>query len=389
MKESAKSAAPNRNHGLDLLRIIVTVMVVVIHLMTYGGLQQNTAPFTKSYAALWFFGIMADCAVNCFALISGYVSYESKFRYTNVVKLHLTVLFHGILLTLLLGCLVPGQVSGMDIIRSCFPLLSNTYWYFTLYVGVLLLSPLLNWLMRCLSQQWSAVLVIGIILLMSVLPTVTQREAYTAVTGFGRVWLTVMHAVKNFVNVNRGFSLQWLAALYFIGAYMKKYREELRCKKWATLLGYFGCVALTWVLKLVFEGWTACVQGSMADLSMLIDYCSPTVLFAAIALVLFFSALRVPRWALRGLSVFVPLSFSVYIIHDHPLVRRLLIQDSLLPVLGLSPWLQLLVVAFCAVKIWAVCSGADWIRLRIFKLLRIDRGLQALERFLTLPSEKT
>lgn len=78
------------------------------------------------------------------------------------------------------------------------------------------------------------------------------------------------------------------------------------------------------------------------DFFVLTDYCSPTILFSAIALVLLFSALQVPQWALRGLSIFVPLSFSVYIIHDHPLVRRLSIRDSLLPVLGLSPWLQAL-----------------------------------------------
>ena len=53
----------------------------------------------------------------------------------DLLRLHLTVLFHGMTLTLLFGLFVPGSVGLWEILRACFPLITYTYWCFTLYVG--------------------------------------------------------------------------------------------------------------------------------------------------------------------------------------------------------------------------------------------------------------
>ena len=113
-----------------------------------------------------------------------------------------------------------------------------------------------------------------------------------------------------------------------------------------------------------------------------------SILLAAVALVLLFSVLPVPEWKLRALSFFVPLSFSVYIIHEHPLVRSFIIRNSMLATLQLKPMLQLLVVLGCAVKIWLLCSGLDWLRVRFFRWLRVEKALLMLERFLASPPKK-
>lgn len=356
-----------RNHGLDLLRILATVMVVIIHLLVYGGWQENIRLCMPGYGIIWFLGILADCAVNCFALLSGYVSYETKFRYTNILRLHLTVLFHGMTLTLLFGLFVPGSVGLWEILRACFPLITHTYWYFTLYVGVFFLSPLLNWAVRRLNGKWIAAMLAVMFVLFSLLPTATRQNLF---------W------------VNKGYSLVWLAALYFTGACLKKYREKLRIKKWVLLTVYLGSSGLTWVLKMLLEVRSVVQTGEMGDFFVLTDYCSPLILLAAVALVLLFSVLPVPEWKLRALSFFVPLSFSVYIIHEHPLVRSFIIRNSMLATLQLKPMLQLLVVLGCAVKIWLLCSGLDWLRVRFFRWLQVEKALLMLERFLAPPPKK-
>ena len=42
-----------RNWGLDFLRILSMLMVVVLHLLGRGGVLANAEPFTANYWAAW------------------------------------------------------------------------------------------------------------------------------------------------------------------------------------------------------------------------------------------------------------------------------------------------------------------------------------------------
>ena len=80
----------NRNFGIDLLIIISMPMVVILHVLGQGGVLESTKLFSPNYMITWFLEIAAYCAVNCYALISGYVGYESKHKFSNLFHL----LFH-------------------------------------------------------------------------------------------------------------------------------------------------------------------------------------------------------------------------------------------------------------------------------------------------------
>ena len=62
-----------RASDIDLFRIIATLLVIVLHVLGKGGILNNAAPDSAAYWTAWFLEICAYCAVNCFALISGYV----------------------------------------------------------------------------------------------------------------------------------------------------------------------------------------------------------------------------------------------------------------------------------------------------------------------------
>lgn len=68
------SKTTKRNSGIDLLRIISMIMIVTLHLLGHGGILNNLEPFTSGHYSAWTLEIIAYCAVNCYALISGYVS---------------------------------------------------------------------------------------------------------------------------------------------------------------------------------------------------------------------------------------------------------------------------------------------------------------------------
>ena len=116
------------------------------------------------------------------------------------------------------------------------------------------------------------------------------------------------------------------------------------------------------------------------DTAMLTDYCSPTILFSAIALVQLFSDLKIPAWKQRALIRLAPLCFSVYIIHENPLIRKLVIRNSMNFALDFPLPVQPLVIIAVSLLIWLVCSGIDSLRLAVFRRLGIEKRPAALQK---------
>ncbi|MDE6723424.1 MAG: hypothetical protein K2J55_04430, partial [Eubacterium sp.] len=68
-----EKTASKRNYGIDLLRIVCMIMVPVLHVLGHGGLLEGAEILSVKYEFVWFLEAAAFCAVNCYALISGYV----------------------------------------------------------------------------------------------------------------------------------------------------------------------------------------------------------------------------------------------------------------------------------------------------------------------------
>ena len=62
-----------KNYGIDALRVLAMFMVTILHILTQGGILNASGRFTSQYEAGWLLQTMAFCAVNVYALISGYV----------------------------------------------------------------------------------------------------------------------------------------------------------------------------------------------------------------------------------------------------------------------------------------------------------------------------
>ena len=79
------SITNERKYGIDLLRMIAMFMVVILHVLGQGGILNTVSSLSLNYEIAWFLEISAYCAVNCYALISGYVGINSKFKFTNII----------------------------------------------------------------------------------------------------------------------------------------------------------------------------------------------------------------------------------------------------------------------------------------------------------------
>lgn len=128
-----------RNYGIDLLRIISMFFVVILHIQYHGNILNTISNGSLSiqYVGVWAIESISICAVNCFALISGYVMCTTKITLKKYIALWFQVLFYSVGLTLLINYLYPDTKSFANFINAIFSVINSQYWYVTAYFGML------------------------------------------------------------------------------------------------------------------------------------------------------------------------------------------------------------------------------------------------------------
>ena len=97
-----------RNIGIDVLRTLAMFMICIIHVLGKGGVIGNTEAMSAHYYAAILLNIFVFCAVNCFAIISGYVGINAKYKYSNFAELWLRVLFYTVSITAVFAICMRG-----------------------------------------------------------------------------------------------------------------------------------------------------------------------------------------------------------------------------------------------------------------------------------------
>lgn len=139
-------------YGINALRMLSMFMIIVLHILNQGGVLIASGRFTSQYEAGWLLQTVTFCAVNVYALISGYVWVYAKYRYRNLIELWLQVFFYTVLITILFRVFYPSSVSVMEWIKAIIPVMFNQYWYFSSYVALFLFIPLLNMVLENIKK---------------------------------------------------------------------------------------------------------------------------------------------------------------------------------------------------------------------------------------------
>ena len=341
-------AVTKRNYGIDLLRIVSMLMVVILHVLSHGGiLDALNGGVSVKYSAVWFLEAASDCAVNCYALISGYVGINSNpsKKYRNIFKLYLNVIFYTVLISAGFRLLVPDSTSWTYVLQSFLPFWFNMYWYYTAYFCLSFFTSYINSLINILDKKKMVTLIVTIMIFFSFIPIIFQKDFYL---------------LKN------GYSLLWLTLLYVVGGCLRRLRVATMFKKWQLGLFYVVPVIIAWVVDVILKANN--VKG--IESGFLIHYISPCILISSIALVLLFAKLDIKKSFIRKtISLFAASSFSVYLIHEHPLIRKYLLMGSTkfianFPVVGMIG-----AILGVSVAIYLVCSGIDFVRVRISRAI--------------------
>lgn len=340
----------SRNYGIDLLRIVSMFMVVTLHILDQGGIFIATETQALNNNIAWLLEAAAFCAVNCYALISGYVMLDSKFRLSNILNLYFTVIFYTLSVTFLFDIFTDKTIDIITYIKSIFPFAYTIYWYFTAYFCMFLFTPFFNHIIHTTSKKQATMLVASLLLIFSVLPTVFEED---------------------FAITHYGYSALWLSVVYIFGAYIKKYNIGKAIGKRKAIFCYLCCIILTWLSKIVIENLLMPVTGDLIGPKYLYQYISPLMVLAAVSLLLFFSKLNIGKIPQKLITFFSPLAFSVYLIHEEPLITEEFIINRFSSFGELNAVFMVLAVFAATFAIWLICSLTDYIRLQIFRLLKI------------------
>ena len=252
-----------RNYGIDFLRMISMIMIVMLHTLGHGGILRSVSFLSVHYQIAWLLEVIAFGAVNTYAMISGFVSVDSHFKISNILILWLQVLFYGILINTVFFFLLPESRNTSGWIQALFPVTRKEYWYFTAYAGVFFLSPFINQMFRNLSEKQIKTLFCFTLVVFSVVPTISQTFT----------------PQQDVFYMGDGYSVFWLTLMYLLGACIKKLNLVSHSKKKKYFILYFFCILITWSSKILVEKFP--ISGFTLDSSFLIHYTSPFIVLAA------------------------------------------------------------------------------------------------------------
>lgn len=349
-----------RNHGIELLRIFAMLLAAVLHILKKGGVIIASEGNLAAYSTVWLLEAAAYCAVNCYALISGYVGYSDRpkpLRLARCIELWLQVVFYSVIITTVYCIAGVGFVGVSDFADAFLPVTSKQYWYFTAYIGMFFFIPLLNALVRRLNRRALVSLCIMLIAVFSLYDT------------FASFWK------KDPLALVGGHSPLWLGVLYIFGAAMKKLRvpESMSSKK--ALLIYASAAVFTALFKITGDRLLRFVPGSL-----FVRDTSPTVLLCAAALLVAFARFKPCRKLTEFAVLFAPAAFGVYLLHVSPLVFEHVIGNRFAFIGRLPfPLLPFAVLASAGV-ILAVGLAADKVRILLFKALGVPKLCRKAEK---------
>lgn len=229
---------------------------------------------------------------------------------------------------------------------SVLPLSFNTYWFASVYAVLYILSPFINAAIRNMSKR-------------------QLRNCVIAMLGLFCVWPSVIPFVPR-----GGYDIVWFVTVYVVAAYVRLYVTPLKSHRKYYIAAYFSVTVMALAARTIgnrcYFPWTALFQ----------SYNGLGVLVAAISLCLFFLTVRIDNVHIgKAILSLSSLTFGVYLIHEHFMVREHLYTDWLqLPDFVDSP-LLIPYVFVCAAAIYCTASAIEFGRRKLFALLMVDRGI--------------
>lgn len=346
-----------RNVGIELLRIVSMFAVAMLHVLGQGGVLSKAVPGSVNYQVAWILEILSFFGVTTYGLISGYVGFDGNYRITNIIYTWLQVFFYTFIGTVV-TCIVLKGLPNIEMLKKTFfPILSETYWYFSAYAVVFLLMPFINYGVGKFARTYLNIILITIIAAFCIAPLAIKTDVF---------------------GLREGLSCVWLLAAYYIGAYLKRFGmfSKMHTGKLLLLIGL--ALVLTWASKFILELVLGYDAGTDGRSNVLIAYNSPTVLLISVCLLMIFSKItakgKIKKWILR----ISPLCFGVYLLNCNPFVWDYLMPGRFEAYAFFPVWKMVVCSLLAAMVIFLSGIAVDGIRFLIFEIGHLREKLGIL-----------
>ena len=323
-----------RSSNFELLRILAMLMIVFHHFSFFGGYVFDRIALNTVWAELLLVG--GKIAVNIYILISGYFLIDSQgVSVKKVLKLAGQILFYSLVIDVLAIAVGVEGFSVKGLVKGCFPITYERWWFAGAYFVLYLLSPYINLFLRKLDKQTYRKLLVTLFILWSVIPSV-----------FGPLY--------------QSNNLLWFVSLYAAAAYVRLHGVgERPAAFWLGIGAGIALLAFAAVLLLDILGLR---YAGLSGQAMYV-FAMQRLPAAACAWFAFLGFRAMDLGCCRAVNVVASASFGVYLIHEHPVIRRLL-WGELFPgeTLGGTAYFPVYSV-LVVLGIFVLCTMIDLVRM--------------------------
>lgn len=289
-----------RQSNIELLRIISIFLILVTH-ADFWALGEPTVievsnSFLSSFTRIFFESLSIIC-INIFVLISGWFSIRTSLK--SIIKLLFQVYFM-LLVIYLIYIILGGDTINVRSLSQCF-IVGHEFWFVKAYLGLLILSPVLNAFVNSVSERILRIVLVAFFIYQFVYAWITPGA-----------WF-----------LHYGYSVTSFAGLYLLARYVRLYIIENysdNTKKWGGhfimskpfyLLVFIGLTLLNAVFYVL--GYYLPVVGIHLR-TMTFAISSPIVIIQSLSLLLFFNNSDIKYNPV--INFIAASSFSVYILQS-------------------------------------------------------------------------
>lgn len=253
-----------RDSGIELLRIVLMLFIIIWHYLVYGqGVLEN---FSKNELFTFITPVLV-LPVDCFIFITGYYGLKlNRFKFISFVGMLITYSVSIYLIT----SLIKGSFDLKMSIISLFPISTNYWWFFTQYMMLMILSPILNFCDNFDKAYFEKVLILIAFFYLGIMSLLMGQK----VGCIGDLTLFIF--------------------IYLLGRYLYKYPVKILIEKRFVL--FILLYVLSGLLLLLFLGVNA-----ESWILRLVSYNNPIIVFMAIEFFYIFKKIKIGKCEILNL----------------------------------------------------------------------------------------
>lgn len=305
---------------------------------------------------IWIVAVysLTRIAVGEYILTMGYFMSQKKASLKKVVLLDSKVKFYSIIVAAVCVLLKINTISVPDGLRTVFPLLTDAYWFFTVYILLYTISPLLNEIINRCSREKIKVLLCTTWVVVTV--------------GFK---LNPFTTGDNYLSGAHG--IVWLSFLYLVGAALYRFPNLLSnqvCRS-ATIISY----------TVIFLGYWFGFK--IPKTVSFFEDCAVFPSILTICTFAIFKDISVKGAAKKAINSLASLSLGVYLVQEQCLLRKPYWRFFNADEMVYSSWMPIqficaLILPWIAAAVIEKAHGLYWTR---FGNVLFNKTLNRLNEF--------